>query len=115
MVSDDRWQRAFVAALAALVLLQVLWETWLAPLRPGAFWLALKALPLALLWPGIVRGRPRHAQWALLLLPWYFAEGVVRAWSDTGRQALCATAAAVLALVALAAGLAWMHSLKRER
>ena len=110
----DRWLRAFVATLAALVLLQVLWEAWLAPIRPGAFWLALKALPLAMLWPGIARGRPRHAQWALLLLPWYFAEGVVRAWSDSGRQALCAGAAAVLALLALGAGLAWMRSLKRE-
>ena len=46
----DRWRRAFTAALAALLLLEILWEIWLAPLRPGAYWLALKALPLALLW-----------------------------------------------------------------
>jgi uncharacterized membrane protein len=113
MAPEDRWQRAFVAALAALVLLEIMWELWLAPLRPGAFWLALKGLPLALLWPGVVRGRPRAAQWTLLLLPWYFAEAIVRAWSDSGRQALCASAAAVLALLALAAGLAWMRLLKR--
>ena len=97
MAPGNRWQRAFVAALAALALLEILWELWLAPLRPGAFWLALKALPLALLWPGVMQGRPRHAQWTLLLLPWYFAEAIVRAWSDSGRQALCATTAAVLA------------------
>ena len=115
MRPDDRWLRAFVAAVAALVLLQVLWEAWLAPLRPGSFWLALKALPLAMLWPGIVRGRPRPAQWTLLLLPWYFAEAVVRAWSESGRQQFCAVAAAILALFAVGTGLAWMRSLKRRR
>jgi uncharacterized membrane protein len=115
MRPGDRRLRAFVAALAALVLLQILWEARLAPLRPGSFWLALKALPLAALWPGIVRGLPRPAQWTLLLLPWYFAEAVVRAWSDSGRQQLCAVAAAMLALLALGAGLAWMRSLKRRR
>jgi uncharacterized membrane protein len=115
MALADRWRRAFTAALAALLLLEILWEIWLAPLRPGAFWLALKALPLALVWPGVARARPRPAQWALLLLPWYFAEGIVRAWSDSGRQALCAATAAALALLALAAGLGWMRSLKRAR
>jgi uncharacterized membrane protein len=107
------WRRALVAALAALILLEILWELWLAPLKPGGSWLALKALPLALLWPGIARGRLRAGQWALLLLPWYVAEGVVRAWSDAGRQALCATTAAALALSALAAGLAWLRALRR--
>jgi uncharacterized membrane protein len=115
MAPGDRWRRAFTAALAALLLLEILWEVWLAPLRPGAFWLALKALPLALLWPGVAQARPRPAQWALLLLPWYFAEGIVRAWSDSGRQALCAATAAALALLALAAGLGWMRTLKRAR
>jgi uncharacterized membrane protein len=115
MLAGERARRAFAAALAALLLLQILWEVWLAPLRPGAFWLALKAVPLALLWPGIVRGRPRAAQWALLLLPWYVAEGVVRAWSESGKPALCAATSAVLALLSLAAGLRWMSLLKRAR
>ena len=111
-VPGEAWRRAFAAALAALLLLEILWETLLAPLRPGSFWLALKALPLALLWPGLALARARQAQWALLILPWYFAEGIVRAWSDSGRQALCAATAAALALIALATGLGWMRSLK---
>jgi uncharacterized membrane protein len=115
MRDGERARRAFAAALAALVLLQILWETWLAPLRPGAHWLALKALPLALLWPGIVRGRPRVAQWSLLLLPWYFAEGVVRASTEPGRSAVCAAVAAALSLFALATGVCWMRSLKHVR
>jgi uncharacterized membrane protein len=109
----DRWRRALVAALAALILLEILWELWLGPIKPSGSWLALKALPLALLWPSIARGRLRAGQWALLLLPWYVAEGVVRAWSEMGRQALCAGTAAVLALAALAAGLAWLRALRR--
>jgi uncharacterized membrane protein len=113
--TGDRWRRALVAALAALTLLEILWELWLAPVKPGGSWLALKALPLAILWPSIARGRLRAGQWALLLLPWYVAEGVVRAWSDAGRQALCAATAAVLALAALAAGLAWVRGLRRSR
>jgi uncharacterized membrane protein len=44
------------------------------------------------------------------VLPWYVAEGVVRAFSESGRQALCAGAAAALALVALAAGLGWFRA-----
>lgn len=113
--ASDPWRRLFVAALAALLLLEILWEVWLAPVHAGSVWLALKALPLALLWPGVARGARRPAQWTLLLLPWYFAEGVVRAWSESGRQALCAGAAAAVALVALTAGLMWMRSQKRPR
>jgi uncharacterized membrane protein len=57
----------------------------------------------------------RARQWSLLLLPWYLAEGVVRAFSETGRQALCAGAAVALALAALAAGLGWFRAQGRLR
>jgi uncharacterized membrane protein len=105
-----RWRRAVAASLLALALLEVLWELWLAPLKPGGSWLALKAVPLLALTPGVARGRVRARQWTLLLLPWYGAEGVVRAFSESGRQALCAGAAAALALAALAAGLGWFRA-----
>ena len=108
----ERARRVFTATLATLLLLQILWEVLLAPIRPGAFWLALKAVPLLLLWPAISRRRRRAAQWALLLLPWYVAEGVVRAWSEQGRVALCAATSALLALIALASGLCWMRAMK---
>ena len=60
---------ALIAA-TALMLLELLWELLLAPLRPGGSWLALKALPLALLLPGVARGalRPRQVL-AFVLLP----------------------------------------------
>jgi uncharacterized membrane protein len=109
-----RWRRAAAASLLALALLELLWELWLAPLKPGGSWLALKAVPLLALTPGVARGRVRARQWTLLLLPWYGAEGVVRAFSENGRQALCAGAAAAVALAALAAGLGWFRAQGRQ-
>ena len=101
-----RWQRVAVAAVAALTLLELLWEFWLAPLRPGGSWLALKALPLALLWPGLARGATKPRQWLALLLPLYFAEAIVRALSEGGRHRLVAVAATLAAGIAFAAVLA---------
>ena len=70
--------------LSALILLCVTWEMWLAPLRPGGSLLALKALPLAAALGGILNGRRYTYQWSSMLVLAYLAEGVVRAWSETG-------------------------------
>jgi len=107
------WRRAAAASVLALALLELLWELWLGPLKPGGSWLALKALPLLALAPGVARAQLRARQWTLLLLPWYVAEGVVRAFSESGRQAVCAGAAAALALAALTAGLGWFRAQRR--
>ena len=56
----------------------------LAPLRPGGSWLALKALPIALALPGLLRRRLYTYRWTSLLVWLYFTEGVVRATSDRG-------------------------------
>ena len=101
-----RADRLAFAALLALTVWIVLWETILAPLRPGSAWLALKAAPLALLIPGMARGARRPRQWLVLLLPFYFAEGLVRALSEHGRHAACAAVAAALAAAAFGALLA---------
>jgi uncharacterized membrane protein len=106
-------ERATVALVAALVLVEVLWETVLAPLRPGGSWLALKALPLALLWPGLARGDRRAGQWASLALPFYFAEALVRAVTEGGRHGLVAGVAASLAALAFAALLASIRARRR--
>ncbi len=91
------------AAVLALALLEILWEAWLAPLRPGGSWLALKALPLAILAPGLARGAVRARNLAVLLLLFYFTEGIVRAVSEAGRSAWLAGCAATLAAVAFVA------------
>lgn len=102
--------RAAVAATLALALLAFLWEFALAPLRPGGSWLALKCLPLALLLPRVARGNRRERQWLALLLPFYLAEGLVRALTESGRHALVAAAAAALATLAFAALLGWFRA-----
>lgn len=105
--------RLATATVAALVLLQVLWECWLAPLRPGGSWLVLKALPLALVWPRLARGNGRARQLTALLLLLYFTEGLVRGASESGRYAVVAAMAALLAVVAFCA-LFLAHRQERE-
>lgn len=103
--------RITVAALAALALLEVLWSVVLAPL-PGARWLAVKAVPLALLFPGVARGARKPRQWLALITPFYFAEALVRAITEPGRHALVAGMAAVISLILFVALLAWLRSEK---
>lgn len=101
--AGSAWLRLAVRTTGALVLLQLLWELWLAPVRPGGSWLALKALPLALLWPRVARGGLKARQYLLLLLLPYVAEGLVRALTEGGRHRLVAAVAATLATGAFAA------------
>lgn len=70
------------ASLLALIGLCLAWELWLAPLRPGGSWLALKALPLCLPLVGLLKQRLYTYRWVSLMVWLYFTEGVVRAWSD---------------------------------
>ena len=89
-------RRGALAALAALLVLCLAWELWLAPLRPGGSYLALKALPLALPLAGILGRRRRTFQWSSLMILAYFAEGMTRAWSDAGLSQQLAAAEAAL-------------------
>jgi uncharacterized membrane protein len=91
-------RRAATAALVALIVLCVAWELWLAPLRPGGSLMALKALPLALPLGGIWSGRRYTYQWSSMLVLGYFAEGVMRAWGDTGRSQALAGIEVLLSL-----------------
>ena len=75
-----------------LILLCLAWELWLAPLRPGGSWLALKVLPLLWITPGIVRGRLYTFRASTMLIMAYFAEGTVRACTDQGVSGLLAFA-----------------------
>lgn len=71
-----------VGSLLGLIVLSVLWELWLAPLRPGGSWLVLKALPLCIPLAGLLKHRMYTYRWVSLVVWLYFTEGVVRAWSD---------------------------------
>ena len=103
----DLARRAASASLVALIALCLAWELWLAPLRPGGSLLALKALPLALPLAGILAGRRYTYQWASMLVLAWFAEGVMRAWSERGLSQALAGAEIALSLAFFAAAVAY--------
>ena len=86
-------------SLIALIFLCLAWETVLAPLKPGGSLLMLKAVPLLLPLFGILKGRRYTYQWASMFVLFYFTEGVVRTWSDTGLSAKLALIEVVLSLI----------------
>ena len=75
-------RRLAVASLLGLIVLGLAWELWLAPIRPGGSWLALKVLPLCLPLAGLLKNRMYTYRWVSLLVWLYFTEGAVRAYSD---------------------------------
>jgi uncharacterized membrane protein len=94
-------------SLIGLLVLCLAWELWLAPLRPGGSLLALKAAPLALPLGGILAGRRTTYQWSSMLILAYFAEGVMRAWSERGLSQALAGAEIALSLAFFAAAVAY--------
>ena len=101
------------AALLALIVLTVVWEWWLAPLRPGGSALVLKAVPLLLALPGVSRHRLYTLQWASMLILLYFAEGIVRGWSDRGLSARLGWLETFLAVIFFVCTLAYVAPFKR--
>jgi uncharacterized membrane protein len=71
-----------VGSLLGLILLGLAWELFLAPIRPGGSWLALKVLPLCIPLAGLLKNRMYTYRWVSLLVWLYFTEGAVRAYSD---------------------------------
>ena len=94
-------------ALVTLILLCLAWELWLAPLRPGGSLLALKALPLTLPLTGILKGKRYTHQWSSMLILAYFAEGVTRAWSESGLSRTLALAEVALSLAFFVAAVSY--------
>lgn len=96
-------RRLAVAGLVALIVLGLAWELWLAPLRPGGSWWAIKVLPLTLALAGLLKHRLYTYRWLSLLVWLYFTEGVVRATSEGGLSALLATLQVLLSVGLFAA------------
>ncbi len=80
LVPLTRWLA--VGSVLGLIVLSLCWELFLAPLRPGGSWLALKALPLCFPLAGLLKNRMYTYRWVSLMVWLYFTEGVVRAYSD---------------------------------
>jgi uncharacterized membrane protein len=100
-VALTRWLAA--GSLLGLIVLGLAWELWLAPLRPGGSWAAIKVLPLCIPLAGLLRNRMYTYRWVSLMVWIYFTEGVVRAYSDHGLSAKLALIEVVLCLALFAA------------
>jgi len=86
-------------SLIALIFLCLAWEGWLAPLKPAGSQLVLKAVPLLLPLFGILKGKRYTYQWASMFILFYFTEGCVRAWADTGLSAQLAYIEILLSVI----------------
>ena len=71
-----------IASLIWLIGWLVAWEVVVAPLQPGSWLLALKAVPLLLPLRGVIKRDLYTLQWSSMMILVYFAEGAVRAWAD---------------------------------
>jgi len=110
-ITLTRWLA--VGSTLSLILLGVLWELWLAPLRPGGTLLALKVLPLCIPLAGFLRNHLYTFRWVSLMVWLYFTEGVVRAWSDPRPSAWLAMIEVALCLLLFVACV--MHVRLRSR
>jgi uncharacterized membrane protein len=102
-----------VALLAALILLGLAWELWLAP--TGSRALALKVLPLVAPLPGVLAMRLASYRALSLLLWLYVAEGAMRAVTERGVSAQLAWLELVLCLLLFTACVLHIRSRTRVR
>ncbi len=111
---QTRLHQLSVFSLVGLLLLCVLWELVLAPLRPGGSWMVIKALPLLAPMAGTIRRNIYTMQWASMMILIYFTEGVVRAWSERGLSQGLAAAEIALSTIYFFCAIFFLRPYKRE-
>lgn len=89
-VPPAKARKSAAIAGALICILGLVWELWLAPLRPGSL-LWLKVLPLLICLPWIWRGSIVMHQWWSMTSLIYFTEGVVCATTEQGISQLLAS------------------------
>jgi uncharacterized membrane protein len=102
------------ASLIALIFLDLAWELFLAPLKPGGSWMVLKALPLMAPLFGVLHAKRYTLQWSTLLIWAYAAEGATRAYTDGGLSAGLAVAELVLSLGYFSAAVSFLRAGRRD-
>jgi uncharacterized membrane protein len=100
-----------LAAWLALIVLGLLWELFIAPLRPGGSWLALKVVPLLLPLPALLRGSAYAMQVALFVVLLYLFEGAARLFEPMPGVALAAIELA-LAVAFFTAAIVYLRPMK---
>ncbi len=112
LAPKDHWRLVAWFSWFALIVLCILWEAILAPIKPGGSWAVIKVLPMLFALKGIWQARNYTMQWASMLVMLYFIEGVVRL-NDKGLSAYLAGLEIVLSLVAYFALLAYLQPWKK--
>ena len=110
-VDLTRWLA--VGSHLGLIILGLVWELLLAPVRPGGSWLAVKVLPLCIPLAGLLKNRMYTYRWVSLLVWIYFAEGIVRAYGDRPPGSWLAMAEVVLCVALFVACV--LHIRLRQR
>ena len=108
-------RRCAIASFVALLVLTLAWELWLAPLRPGGSWLALKAAPLLFPLRGVLKGTTYTYRWSIMLVLAYVAEGCVRAYSDPPPASSLALLEIALASAFFATAIAYLRTAPAAR
>ncbi len=103
------------ASLLTLIAVSLSWELWIAPLRDGGSWLALKALPLCLPLAGILKGKVYTYQYSCMLILIYFAEAFMRIFDAATASRWCAAVATVCCVAFFIACLAFIGQHKKAR
>lgn len=101
--------------LLALIILCLLWELQIAPIRPGGSWLVLKIVPILFVVFGILKQNIKTYQASTLLIWLYFAEGATRAFSDpTAMSRLMASFEIVICICFFVSTVAYIRTFKRK-
>lgn len=113
-MKSQYWLFGVVFFLFALIILTLLWEWKIAPIRTGGSWLMLKAVPLTLFISGSLKGSIRTLQKLSLLVPFYMAEGIMRLTDLSYVSQVCAASEVFLSVVLFACVLVYVRQ-KRKR
>lgn len=110
----NKYSIGATTSLIALIVLGIVSEMWLVPLRPGGSWLVLKVVPLLFVLRGVIKRDNYTMQWSSMLILLYFTEGIVRATSDTlPLSAALAWLQVILCLVFFVCVLCYLRPLKK--
>ncbi|NBV71771.1 MAG: DUF2069 domain-containing protein [Burkholderiaceae bacterium] len=113
ILSRDKYVLIASVATLDLIIVCIAWEWFISPLRPGGSWLILKALPLAVMLPGLWRAKVYTMQWGTMLILIYTTEALVRI-SESGWNFWMALLELVLSVIIFICLLLYLKPIKAE-
>ena len=113
ILSRDKYVLIASVATLDLIIVCIAWEWFISPLRPGGSWLILKALPLAVMLPGLWRAKVYTMQWGTMLILIYTTEALVRI-SESGWNFWMALLELVLSVIVFICLLLYLKPIKAE-